>query len=136
MANIHLLQINLYNVYYQQLPFGRNRKAHIFAHKGHAIDLMGVVLIVWSRVECQHLIQCLQVFRWENGLKTFRNVHLKSCNRRAVYKTTTSAHMAIGVHDVRLDVENRCSIHQVGTKNMYHGPLVSFPFNSFQLHRR
>ena len=69
-------EIGLYHVYHQQLPLGRHRETHILVHKRHAIHLLGVVLIMWARVECQHFAKRFEVVGREYGAETFGYAHI------------------------------------------------------------
>ena len=68
---------------------------YVFAVVLHAIDAVGVVMIVWTRVLLQYLLQ--------NGVVC--SYYLQGSPICCVGKAATGFRMAVGIGNVRLDVE-------------------------------
>ena len=92
---------------------------YVFAVVLHAIDAVGVGVIVWTRVLLQYLLQ--------NGVVC--SYYFQGMPVCCVGKAATGFRMAVGIGNVRLDVEDWGAVHDVGSQNMYYRAVRSIIIN-------
>ena len=88
-------------------------EADIKIGKRHPIDAFWVFLIAGTRVESQHFSQRSQFFIGKALAKGFWYYHFQFLPLRVIHETTSSLRVAIGIGDIRLDIVDRGSVHQV-----------------------
>ena len=124
----------LARVGYQHIAL--DRETHIAALKRHAIRLVGVVLIMGTWVEGQHLAQHGGGVGTQRSLHLGRHDHREALHGMTVDEARPHTLMAIGISHIRLDVENGSAIHEIGAHDVDDRPFRRGPLHMVEFHRR
>ena len=108
---------------YGEHACGRYFEAYILAFEGHAVYLVGVVLVLWTWVECQHSGKCFEAIGVEVCLQVLREVYGELLPVTLVHKSATCIGVAVCIGHVGFDVLDRGSMHEVGTQHVDYRPF-------------
>ena len=104
------------------------------SRKGKSVNALFTVLIRWARVLLQHFFQCLPAVRRNFFQQLIRNFNGNKVLLRLFRKAAKCLRMAVHMRQIRFDVQNRRTVHQISSRHMQHTPPLLFPANVQQPH--
>ena len=123
-----------FNINNLKHPFTRNLKPHITPRKRHSIHPLRVIVILRAWVQFKHLAESRKVLITEACTQLSRETHLNLLPTFFIHKTTTHAHMRIGIHHIGLYVIDWSTVYKVGTRNNKRKPITPILYAQ-QAHR-
>ena len=112
----------------------RDLETDVVIRKGHPINALRIFLITGTGIESQHFSQGSEFFIREGFTKVFRHEYFQFLPRRLVHKTTACLWMTIGIGNVRLDIIDRGSVHQIRSFHVDQRTLLLVVHNTVDTH--
>ena len=102
---------------------------------------MRVFLIMRARILSQNLLQNFnlsirQSLFFQISIHFFRYLHIQFRPFSIIHESTAGIRMTIGIYHIRLDIIDRCAIHQIGSLHMNHRSLAGLPLYPGDSHGR
>ena len=102
----------------------------------HSVCLRRIVVVMRTRVEFEHFHKRQQLFFCEQPPDMRRHGDTEPADGMAVNKATTGFGMTVRKADVGFDVENRRTVHQVGTSDIEQRTALCSIVHAGKAHRR
>ena len=96
----------------------RDCELDVTAGKGHAVDTLGVGMIVRTGIQRKNLHEGGLLVGGETLAPHLREIHFQRFPLCLVGETATGIRVGIGIGDIGLHIVDGCAIHKVGTQNV------------------
>ena len=112
-----------------------HRKLYIVSRKKHAVQPVGIVVVLRTRIVSKHAERAAALILREPFEKALGKIHFERIRADLVRKAAQCLRTAVRIRKVRLYIDDRRHIHKIGTGYGEHGTERVRILDSLKLHR-